>query len=165
VATEAIAPQDAQAFARQVLEDHAGLSPSEFGRITLVVCNTVDRACRTFDALRAAGWTGELELVHSRFRPAEREQWRERFLSRPACRPGVERIIVATQVVEAGVDLSAGCLITELAPGPVSFSDSDAVRDTGGAARCGSSIEVAMTPAPPPTSPKNWRVPGRPSSS
>ncbi|HZZ82487.1 MAG TPA: CRISPR-associated endonuclease Cas3'' [Gemmataceae bacterium] len=30
----------------------------------------------------------------------------------------MDRIIVATQVVEAGVDISAGCLITELAPWP-----------------------------------------------
>ncbi len=30
----------------------------------------------------------------------------------------MDRIIVATQVVEAGVDVSAGCLITELAPWP-----------------------------------------------
>src|SRR2546428_9715926 len=29
-----------------------------------------------------------------------------------------DRIIVATQVVEAGVDISAGCLVTELAPWP-----------------------------------------------
>jgi CRISPR-associated endonuclease/helicase Cas3 len=57
-------------------------------------------------------------LVHSRFRPAERDGWRERFLSRDACTTGADRIIVATQVVEAGVDISAGCLITELAPWP-----------------------------------------------
>ena len=48
----------------------------------------------------------------------ERAAWRKRFLSRLACTSGVDRIIVATQVVEAGVDISAGCLITELAPWP-----------------------------------------------
>ena len=116
--TEAINPQDDRAFAERILAEHAEVPASEHGRITLVVCNTVDRACQTFDALRKAGRTADLELVHSRFRPAEREGWRERFLSRDACNPGVDRIIVATQVVEAGVDLSAGCLITELAPWP-----------------------------------------------
>src|SRR5690606_15868109 len=60
----------------------------------------------------------DLELVHSRFRPYERQAWRERFLSRRACSPDANRIIVATQVVEAGVDISANCLITELAPWP-----------------------------------------------
>ena len=116
--TTAVDPDDAVTFARVILAEHNNLIAGDFGRITLVVCNTVDRACRTFDALRAAGRTERLELVHSRFRPAEREGWRKRFLSRSACMPEVDRIIVATQVVEAGVDLSAGCLITELAPWP-----------------------------------------------
>lgn len=117
-ATVTIAPDDHKGLATRTLEEHARLSDGAFGKITLVVCNTVDRACRTFDALQATGQTNGLELVHSRFRPAEREEWRERFLSRSACRSGVDRIIVATQVVEAGVDISAGCVITELAPWP-----------------------------------------------
>lgn len=116
--TEAISPEDDRGFAERILTEHAELPAGDFGRITLVVCNTVDRACRAFDALRTAGRTEGVELVHSHFRPAEREGWRERFLSRSACASGVDRIIVATQVVEAGVDLSAGCLITELAPWP-----------------------------------------------
>ena len=116
--TASIAPDDHDGFATRILEEHAKLSDGEFSTITLVVCNTVDRACSTFDALRAAGRTDGLELVHSRFRPTEREEWRERFLSRSACSPSIDRIIVATQVVEAGVDISAGCLITELAPWP-----------------------------------------------
>jgi CRISPR-associated endonuclease/helicase Cas3 len=116
--TAAITPDDHGGFATRILDEHAKLSDGEFGRITLVVCNTVDRACRTFDALRAAGRTDGLELVHSGFRPTEREEWRERFLSRKACSPSIDRVIVATQVVEAGVDISAGCLITELAPWP-----------------------------------------------
>lgn len=118
VTTAAIAPDDHSGFARRILAEHAKLSDGDFGKITLVVCNTVDRACRTFDALRAAHRTQGLELVHGRFRPAEREEWRERFLSRSACGAGVDRIIVATQVVEAGVDISCGQLITELAPWP-----------------------------------------------
>ena len=115
---DAIRPNDDKAFAGRILEEHATLPDGEYGHITLVVCNTVDRACKTFDALRAAGRAEGIELVHSRFRPAEREDWRERFLSRTACARGVDRIIVATQVVEAGVDISAGCLITELSPWP-----------------------------------------------
>jgi CRISPR-associated endonuclease/helicase Cas3 len=116
--TTAIDPEDPQAFAGRILAEHAKVSDSEYGKITLVVCNTVDRACQTFDALRAAGRTGDLELVHSRVRPREREEWRDRFLSKEHCTTGVDRIIVATQVVEAGVDISAGCLVTELAPWP-----------------------------------------------
>jgi CRISPR-associated endonuclease/helicase Cas3 len=114
--TDAIGHRDDRGFARRIREEHAKLPSGEYGRITLVVCNTVERACGTYDALRREEATGELELVHSRFRPAERELWRERFLSREACNPKTDRIIVATQVVEAGVDISAGCLVTELAP-------------------------------------------------
>lgn len=115
---ETIDKADSAAFAQLILTAHAGIKSGEYGRITLVVCNTVDRACATFDALRKAGGTTGIELIHSRFRPAERETWRERFLSRSACSAAADRIIVATQVVEAGVDISAGCLVTELAPWP-----------------------------------------------
>ena len=115
---DTIDPRDDSKFAQRILHEHSNVSAGDFGRITLVVCNTVERACQTFDALRSEGRSDGLELVHSRFRPAEREQWRERFLSRSSCTHEVDRIIVATQVVEAGVDISAGCLITELAPWP-----------------------------------------------
>ena len=134
----AIDSADNQSFANQILKGHDEITPKEFGRITLVVCNTVDRACRTFDAIRATGRTNGLELVHSRFRPAEREGWRERFLSRSACTPEVDRIIVATQVVEAGVDISAGCLITDLAPWP------SLVQRFGRCARYGGSGKVLV---------------------
>ncbi len=103
-------------FAERCAEVHGASHDAEFGRITLVVCNTVDRACKTYDALRKLDAARELELVHSRFRPTERSGWRARFLERSACRRGVDRIIVATQVVEAGVDISATSLVTELAP-------------------------------------------------
>ncbi len=118
IATATIAARDAKALAERVLDEHSKLVDGEHGRITLVVCNTVDRACSTFDALRSLGRTANLELVHSRFRPHERQVWRERFLSRGACVAGVDRIIVATQVVEAGVDISAGCVVTDLSPWP-----------------------------------------------
>ena len=115
---QSIERDNTEVFAQKVLTEHAATMSGEYGRITLVVCNTVDRACKTFDALQAAGRVDRLELVHSRFRPPEREGWRKRFLSRSACSHDSDRIIVATQVVEAGVDISAGCLITELAPWP-----------------------------------------------
>lgn len=113
---DSIDAKDYQAFARRVLLEHAGLSAGEHGRITLVVCNTVDRASKTYDECRKLAPDQEIRLVHGRFRPHERLSWREEFLSRKACHGGVDRIVVATQVVEAGVDISAGCLVTELAP-------------------------------------------------
>lgn len=85
---------------------------------TLVVVNRVERAVDLAEILRKdrALDSTDIRLVHSRFRPAERAKWRHAFLHRNACAPGTDRIIVATQVVEAGVDISAGVLFTELAP-------------------------------------------------
>ncbi len=115
---DGVDPNDNKSFASAILQKHDDIPTKNNSRITLVVCNTVDRACATYDALKASGRKDELELVHSRFRPAERETWRDRFLSRESCTGKINRIIVATQVVEAGVDISADCLITELAPWP-----------------------------------------------
>lgn len=85
---------------------------------TLTIVNRVNSAVNVFEALKN---NTELEgtdirLVHSRFRPNERKAWRGEFLNRTECASGTDRIIIATQVVEAGVDISAALLITELAP-------------------------------------------------
>lgn len=116
--TDSLGPKETGKCAQRILAEHEATPNGEYGKVTLVVCNTVQRACKTFDSLQAAGRSTGLELVHSRFRPEERRGWRERFLCKEACTPEADRIIVATQVVEAGVDISAGCLITELAPWP-----------------------------------------------
>lgn len=107
---------------------------------TLVVVNTVERALQVFKALtnsRALAGS-DIRLVHSRFRPHERARWRDAFLNREACAPNTDRIIVSTQVVEAGVDLSAGLLITELAPWP------SLVQRFGRAARWGGTAQIVV---------------------
>ncbi len=88
------------------------------GALTLVVLNRVETAVGVFDQLRKLDVGAELQLVHSRFRPSDRAGWREAFLNRGAAVPAEGRIVVATQVVEAGVDISAATLITDLAPWP-----------------------------------------------
>jgi CRISPR-associated endonuclease/helicase Cas3 len=138
IATDAIAPSEHASFARRCADAHTALADGEFGRITLVVCNTVERACKTYDALEKLKTGASLELVHSRFRPLERASWKARFLERSTCLPGANRIIVATQVVEAGVDISAGALVTELAPW------SSLVQRFGRCARYGSSGQVLV---------------------
>ena len=138
LALVSIGERDINAFAQCVVDEHRKLIDGEHGRITLVVCNTVQRACATYDALHALGRSSGNELVHSRFRPAERRGWRERFLSRGTCKAGVDRIIVATQVVEAGVDISAGCVVTDLAPWP------SLVQRFGRCARYGGSGHVVV---------------------
>ncbi|MBL4849405.1 MAG: hypothetical protein JKY65_28080 [Planctomycetes bacterium] len=111
-------------LAQLVQEQH------EAGTMTLVIVNRVDRACAVHAALVKAYSEGkgakrklredapELCLVHSRFRGHERAQWPQAFLDKEAGLPTAGRVIVATQVVEAGVDLSARLLITDLAPWP-----------------------------------------------
>ncbi len=80
LSTDAIGPKDTGTFAKRILVEHEATPSGEYGKITLVVCNTVKRACETFDSLRALGRSAGIELVHSRFRPEERKGWRERGL-------------------------------------------------------------------------------------
>lgn len=82
---------------------------------TLIVLNTVGLAQATYRELQRLADEGGVEtiLLHSRFRPPERQQHMHSALSEPN---GAGTIVVATQVVEAGVDMSASTLITETAP-------------------------------------------------
>jgi CRISPR-associated endonuclease/helicase Cas3 len=85
--------------------------------VTLIVTNTVKSAVALHGELKKLKRNDtDLRLVHSRFRGAERRKWSSEFLDRSHCSPDQDRIIVATQVVEAGVDISAEVLVTELAP-------------------------------------------------
>jgi len=99
----------AQALAEAIVAAH------EPGTVTLTVLNQVRRAQRVMLALQGQpdATEAELLLVHSRFRPAERRRTEERVT---ADAPDAGRIVIATQAIEAGVDLSARTLFTELAP-------------------------------------------------
>lgn len=107
----------ANAIAEIALRDHIDAGRGKGGP-TLIVLNTVRDAIDVHAALGKSKDLGstELRLIHSRFRPHERAGWREGFLNRAACSPGTDRIIVSTQVIEAGVDLSAAVLVTAMAP-------------------------------------------------
>jgi len=125
---------DASAIAGEILQAH------RFGTRTIVVVNTVDRARALYDALykilghaspctRKSPGKGErrnaaesadigdvppqIVLLHSRFRPCDRQAHIDAALAEPA---DGGTIIVSTQVIEAGVDISATTLFTEPAP-------------------------------------------------
>ncbi|MGQ0802344.1 MAG: type I-G CRISPR-associated helicase/endonuclease Cas3g [Actinomycetota bacterium] len=88
----------------------------EAGTLTLAVLNTVDRA-RDLHASVLGSTGAEVVLLHSRFRPIDRRD-RVREALAPIDPAGPGRIVVSTQVVEAGVDISATLLCTEVAPWP-----------------------------------------------
>jgi CRISPR-associated endonuclease/helicase Cas3 len=80
--------------------------------LTLVVLNRVARAQAVYEQLRKLKPESRLALIHSRFRRGDRRAHEEVLFGEG------DRIVVATQAVEAGVDVSARVLITELAPWP-----------------------------------------------
>lgn len=89
------------------------------GHLTLVIVNTVKRAQSLYGEFRALAGGGDnvgrrLLLVHSRFRRAERDRIAEEIADSAGQGAGI--VIVSTQVIEAGMDISAKLLITESAP-------------------------------------------------
>ncbi|MCD8486790.1 MAG: CRISPR-associated helicase Cas3' [Desertifilum sp.] len=92
-------------LAAQILQVH------QPGSLTLVICNQVNRAQTVYAALKKQAPDEPVLLIHSRFRPSERQALNERLSAEH-----LTGIVVATQTVEAGVDLSARVLFTELAP-------------------------------------------------
>jgi CRISPR-associated endonuclease/helicase Cas3 len=84
-------------------------------RRTLVICNTVERARKFHATVRealnaepAGRMPPDLVLLHSRYRPADRVRQQDRL--KADILPDAGQIVIATQVVEAGVDLSSAIL-------------------------------------------------------
>ena len=107
------------------------------GTLSLVICNTVEAAQRIYEAL--PGDDVPKALLTSRFRRQDREEHEKKLLDFEGRRKAVEAeherrgrenemgkplpddhglICVSTQVVEAGVDVSAHHLWSEVAPWP-----------------------------------------------
>ncbi len=80
---------------------------------TAIIVNTVKRAQDVYSILSKE--RDGCKLIHSRFRAREREQLNE-WLGKFNVKGG--QIVVATQVLEAGVDVSFKTLVTEIAPWP-----------------------------------------------
>ena len=97
-----------EALAAEILSAHVR------GELTLVILNRVDRAQALYRALvRSDG--ADCLLLHARFRPRERCAIEQRLRESVGI---AGRIVVATQAVEAGVDIDSRTLFTELAPWP-----------------------------------------------
>ena len=85
--------------------------------MTLVIVNQVGRAQKLYrsvcKALSKKSSGPEVVLLHSRFRSAERESQMGRI---PSGHHASDTLVIATQAIEAGVDISAAVMFTELAP-------------------------------------------------
>ncbi len=94
-------------FGEFVLEHHKGNS--------IVILNTVSNAIKLYSILtklnRNSGSQIETILLHSHFRRPDRKTLFDKILG-----DSNNRIIVSTQVIEAGVDISCNTLFTEIAP-------------------------------------------------
>jgi CRISPR-associated endonuclease/helicase Cas3 len=106
-----VAEQELTAAA--VLEKHQ--------RRSIAICNTVARAQALFEDLRQqTDDDTDIRLLHSRFLPDHREtseDWLRREFGKEKDDYTVESaILVATQVVEVGLDITSQVLHTELAP-------------------------------------------------
>lgn len=92
----------------------------QFGHRTLVLCNTVERAQALYQALAAHLGRDRVILLHSRFEKADRRAKEDRVrreFGKDA--KGWSRdplVLVATQVVEVGLDITSQVLHTEIAP-------------------------------------------------
>lgn len=97
----------AATLAREVLACH---QPAE---TTLIIVNQVDRAQALYREIAKDPQAPPLLLLHARFRAAERRAI-EAHIKEPL--PSQGRIVIATQAIEAGVDMTSRTLFAELAP-------------------------------------------------
>lgn len=94
---------------------------------TIAICNQVERAQNLYDDLASAcaGTDTQVWLMHSRFTPEDRrakeEALRREFGPKPELRRARSVILVATQVIEVGVDITSQRLHSEIAPANAVF--------------------------------------------
>lgn len=104
-----------------ILEEH---QQREHNRCTLIVCNTILRAQKLYLQLKEAANQGtRVVLLHSRFSSQDRKRLSEEVEQQlgpekwdNGTYQGQNIIVIATQVVEVGLDISVQVLHTEIAP-------------------------------------------------
>jgi CRISPR-associated endonuclease/helicase Cas3 len=107
--------------AETILEEH---QERKHNKCTLIVCNTVLRAQKLYLQLKEAETQGtRVVLLHSRFSTQDRKRLSEEVEQELGPEKwnngtylGQDIIVIATQVIEVGLDISAQVLHTENAP-------------------------------------------------
>ena len=107
---------DLDMYARELAD--AVIQKHRRGQRTIAIVNRVDRAQALYGKIKEQiakiGQSAPtLALVHSRFRPCDRRREMEKVT---ADTNDAGQIVVATQAIEAGVDISAAVMFTEIAP-------------------------------------------------
>lgn len=93
---------------------------------SVAICNQVQRAQELYEAVKAqVGDDIEVTLLHSRFAPDDRrlkEEWlRREFGKDTDGHKASSAILIATQVIEVGLDITCENLHTEIAPANAAF--------------------------------------------
>jgi len=83
---------------------------------TIVFMNTVDRAIGLYRILKDKVGQNLVLLAHSRFTPNHRSNIEEQLIKKFGRGSAFNGILVTTQVSEAGLNISANLVISELAP-------------------------------------------------
>lgn len=130
-------------LAALVLDQHSA------GTRTLVVLNTVTRAMDLHDALVKEKPQAEIVLLHSRYRSGDRQIQTRRAIAEPG---STGTIVVSTQVLEAGMDITSELLVTEVAPW------SSMVQRAGRCNRDGQASAAQMLWTRPPAG-RGWELP------
>ncbi|MEO0180557.1 MAG: CRISPR-associated helicase Cas3' [candidate division WOR-3 bacterium] len=122
-----------------LLSENGSLNPKALDLIgdkkALVVLNQVGRAQEVYRQMRNKFGKDKIVLIHGRFTKEDRARLEKEVEGRLG-RNGSGGVVVATQVCEVGLDISADALLTELAP-----ADS-IVQRAGRVARWGGEGEV-----------------------
>lgn len=109
---------DVELSAQAILDTHRTRS--------VAICNQVQRAQELYETVKAqVGDDIEVTLLHSRFTPDDRrfkEDWLRREFGKDINkRQAASAILIATQVIEVGLDITCEHLHTEIAPANAVF--------------------------------------------
>ena len=108
----------------QTLLDSTDTVITQHQQRSIVICNTVARAQKMYQLLRDHPQRGTTKvlLLHSRFRKEDRKTKEDMIRKRFKRGAGPDNVIlVATQVIEVGLDITCENLHTELAPASAIF--------------------------------------------